>query len=380
MKNIFSILILVAGIVFLAGCAKEEFDPKLDMSNAIKPAFTDPLNSTGFVLLQSNADDTMTVFKWSPTTYSLTNLESTKYELQMGVTGFGFVNYKVLASSTGTELPITVAGMNQLLLSLELETGVAHDIDFRIKSYINDGSNYSTIYSDVLTLTITPYADLVYIKPIYLLGSGTTVGWNNGAALPMAHLGQGRFARVEHLVPGTDQFIKFISVLTQWAPQWGTDAAGTAESGILVYRPDETVTDPVAIPVGTVEGDYYIEADTFNLTYKTFLTSGQLFLVGDATLAGWDNSAGLPFTAEAPHVFTITTTLTAGGGMKFLEVTGQWAPQWGTDENGNNEEGKLVYRPTESVPDPVNIPGPATAGTYKITVDLTTMMYTLTPQ
>jgi len=62
------------------------------------------------------------------------------------------------------------------------------------------------------------------------------------------------------------------------------------------------------------------------------------------------------------------------GGLKFLETTTGWAPQWGTDATGTSNFGPLVYRPTESVPDPANIVSPG-AGTYTINLNLATMKY-----
>ncbi|MDZ7741378.1 MAG: hypothetical protein U5Q03_06435 [Bacteroidota bacterium] len=105
-----------------------------------------------------------------------------------------------------------------------------------------------------MTYTITPYDDVVQDKYIYLLGSGTTIGWDNAAALQMTPLGDGTYAIVEHLTPASDAYIKFISVLGNWAPQWGTDATGTWDAGPLVYRPTEEEPDPAAIPVGETEG------------------------------------------------------------------------------------------------------------------------------
>jgi hypothetical protein len=134
------------------------------------------------------------------------------------------------------------------------------------------------------------------------------------------------------------------------------------------------------MPAYHVLGDYYIMADTVNLLYETQLTSGQLYLVGDATPAAWDAGAAIAFTQSSPHIFTLTTNLNATGGMKFLEVQGAWAPQYGTNDKGNNKKGVLIYRMNESVPDPPSIPAPSAAGQYLITVDLTTMKYTVEAQ
>jgi starch-binding outer membrane protein SusE/F len=207
-----------------------------------------------------------------------------------------------------------------------------------------------------------------------MLGDGTTAQWDNTAALEMTHIGEGgAFAIVDHLLPAKG--IKFIANLGAWAPMWGLGASGNSESGLLFYRLTEAVTDPPVIPSPSVEGDYRVVADTALKTYTITATSAQLFLVGDATTAGWVNTAGIPFVKDSPGKFHLTTTLTAGG-MKFLEVSGQWAPQWGTDAEGTSSGGNLSYRPTESVPDPPNIVSPG-AGTYTITIDLATQTYTI---
>jgi hypothetical protein len=324
----------------------------------------------------------MTSFEWSATQYNLTNLETTNYILQMDLAGNAFADAYDLTSTEGTSYSVSVGSMNNILLGvMELPAGEAYNLELRVRSFINQITTASDVYSTVVTISVTPYEEIVYVKPIYLLGSGTTIGWDNMLALPMEHIGSGKFARVETVTTGTDRYIKFISMLGLWAPQWGTDASGTTASGPLVYRPDEQTTDPPAIPFLEGEtGDYYIIADTAGLTYETYLTTGNLFLVGDATPAGWDAGAAIAFTEGPDHVFTLTTNLNATGGMKFLEVQGAWAPQWGTNDKGNAKKGLPVYRPTESVPDPPNIPAPSTAGSYKITVDLTTMMYTIEAQ
>lgn len=382
MKKLIIIILAAIGISYLVSCEKEVKDPKLDISQTVLPGISTPSDGAAFVLVKEEAGNIMSSFEWSRTEYNLANLENTKYILQMDLAGNSFADPYDLVSTQGTSFSITVGSMNNILLGvLELSGGEVYSLQFRVRSFINQVTDYSDVYSSAVTISVTPYEEIVYVKPVYLLGSGTTVGWDNTKALPMEHMGSGRFGRVETVTTGADQYIKFISMLGFWAPQWGTDATGTSAAGPLVYRPDEQTTDPPAIPFLEGEsGDYYIIADTLGLTYETYLTSGNLFLVGDATPAGWDAGAAIAFTEGPDHVFTITTNLNASGGMKFLEVQGAWAPQWGTNDKGNAKKGLLVYRPTESVPDPPSIPAPSTAGSYKITVDLTTMQYTIEAQ
>lgn len=101
-----------------------------------------------------------------------------------------------------------------------------------------------------------------------------------------------------------------------------------------------------------------------------------LFLVGDATATGWDNSASsnnYPLFRDPanPDVYYFTGKLNAGN-IKIIEERGAWAPQYG------GENGTLIYRPTEADPDPAAIPV-STAGYYTLTVDIDAMTYTLQP-
>lgn len=381
MKNIKYIFLFVLGLSVLYACKKPDTEPVLNNTNTVKPAINSPENGGVYVLLKAEADSVFAKFEWSEAVYDLANLETVKYTIQFDLADSNFMNVTNLGTATELSWIPTVGQMNVKALAKGVAAGEARDFSFRVLSYINNETTYSDAYSDVITLTITPYEDVVQTKAIYLLGSGSTVGWDNVNALMMTELEGGTYAIVDHLTPGTDQFIKFISVLGQWAPQWGTDASGLPEAGPLIYRPDETVTDPDAIPVGEVEGNYYIVADTVGLTYTTILTSGELFLIGGGTPVGWDNTAGIPFIQDSDTLtkFTLVTTLNAEGGMKFIEVLGEWAPQWGSYDGGPTG-GTLSYRPTESEPDPPEIPVPGTAGEFLITVDMGKMKYTVTPQ
>jgi len=383
MKKLIYIIIAIIGISLIFSCEKDSKDPILDMELTEKPIITTPIDGSIFELNKEDEEDVFSVFQWTATKYSLSNLESTNYTLQIDIADSSFKNLLTIANTKDLSYEMTIGGMNNKLLIMGVIPGQPTEVSLRIYSYINTSSDYSAVYSEENTITVTAYADIVYIKPIYLLGSGTPAGWVNTEALEMAYLGDGKFARVEYLDPDVpDSFFKFISVLGAWAPQWGTDAAGTPEVGPLIYRPDEATPDPDAMPTPEVAGNYYIEADTANLEYKTFLTSGELYLVGDATSAGWDYNAGLPF-AENPdtaHLFSITTNLLASGGMKFIDVLGEEIPQWGTTTGGTSAGGKLVYRPEGSVPDPANIPAPSDGGSYKIVVDLRKLTYTISPE
>lgn len=102
----------------------------------------------------------------------------------------------------------------------------------------------------------------------------------------------------------------------------------------------------------------------------------ELFLVGDATPTGWDNSAtsnNYPLFRDPANenIYYYTGKFMAAN-LKLIHNRGAWAPQFG-GENGN-----LVARPTEDVEDPAPIAVPA-EGYYTFTVNLEDLTYTLEP-
>ncbi|MCK9617885.1 MAG: SusF/SusE family outer membrane protein [Lentimicrobiaceae bacterium] len=378
MKKIFLIFFIIAGIV-ISSCKKDE--TKVELTQFIPGALLSPATNSEFVLLKANAEDTLMTFNWDAATYTFSNGDpatiAVNYTIEMDTTGNNFANFKTVYATNDLQYPMTVKAMNNfLIIKWEDLPNVLSTYDFRVRASLSESTS-EDVFSDVITLNFTPYSTEVILSPIYLLGNATAAGWDNNLALEMTHIGEaGEYVIVATLSGAADTYIKFITSLGHWAPQWGTDATGTNEAGPLVYRPDESVADPLAIPAPATNGDYRILADTANLTYTITPVTGVLYLLGDATTAGWNNATPLEMTKVAPGIFEITTTLTAGG-MKFLEVPGQWAPQWGTDATGTNSRGILIYRLDETVPDPTNIPSPG-AGTYTITVNLATQTYTIT--
>ncbi|MCF4102560.1 SusF/SusE family outer membrane protein [Gillisia sp. M10.2A] len=99
----------------------------------------------------------------------------------------------------------------------------------------------------------------------------------------------------------------------------------------------------------------------------------QLYLVGDATAAGWNpNNNNTPMfrDSEDPNVYYFTGKFKVGS---FKLVAGQaWAPSYGKDGNS------LQYRETEDDPDPANF-DVATAGYYSLTVNIDELTYTFEP-
>lgn len=387
MKKTLFFIIALAGIVVFNSCKKEGDEPVLVKSG--NPVINSPENNSTFVLLEAQKDEVFTEFNWDAAEYNISagrnwnlinedNLGEVTYTIQLDTEADNFSSPIALTATAATSYSLTVGEMNGKLIAMGLATGEAHNMVLRIMADMAIESASDNVYSETVKFTVTPFAAEVNYPPIYLLGDATQPGWDNANALPMYAFNTTQFAIVANLA-GEGKFLKFIQTLGQWAPQWGTDG-GTSESGPLVFRETEAEPDPAAIPAPALEGDYRIFADIANKTYTITKASETLYLLGDGTIPGWDNAAALPMTKVSPGLFEITTTLSGGATfLKFIETLGQWAPQYGTDANGTSDLGNLILRPTESEPDPAAIPVPASAGTYKITVDLAKMKYTVVP-
>lgn len=387
MKKTLFLMIVLAGIVVFNSCKKEGYEPVLEKSDA--PVINSPANNSTYVLLEDQKNDPFESFTWNAADFNINagrnwellnsdKLGEITYTVQLDTESDNFNSPVALTATTSTSFSMTVGELNGKLLTMGLATGTAHNLVLRVVGDLSITSELDNSYSETVKFTVTPFEAAIVYPPIYLLGDATTPGWDNANALPAFAFSTTQFAIVATLA-GEGKFIKFIQTLGAWAPQWGTDATGTNESGPLVFRETEAEPDPPAIPAPLAAGDYRIFADIAALTYTITKASETLYLLGDGTTPGWDNTAALPLTKVAPGVFQITTTLGGTGKFfKFIETLGQWAPQYGTDASGTGDAGKLVFRPTEAEPDPPAMPCPAAAGTYTIKVDLASMTYTVT--
>jgi hypothetical protein len=222
--------------------------------------------------------------------------------------------------------------------------------------------------TELYTFTVNPAGAA---PEMFMLGDGSAAGWDNAGALPMT--GTDGVYSITTTLNGAGTYIKFITTLGQWAPMYGTDAAGTSTSGVLVYRATESDPDPSSIPAPDVAGLYVVTINTNDLTYNI---AAPLYMLGDGCAAGWDNAAALSMGTLGNGVYTLTTNLGAALSIKFITTLGAWEPMYGTAAGAVPESGVLVYRAVGD-PDPANIPTPAAGGMFTVTADITNLTYTI---
>lgn len=106
-------------------------------------------------------------------------------------------------------------------------------------------------------------------------------------------------------------------------------------------------------------------------------SSGELYMVGNATPGGWNNPVPVPsqkFTKISPTQFEITIAIVAGNSYLFLPVNGSWDAKYGFDGSNNNNDpmgDNLKFGGGD-------VKAPADGGNYKVEVNFQTGKFKLT--
>jgi hypothetical protein len=340
MKKIAILLILISGIVLLDACKKAETDPKLDFSQSVAPEITEPADGSSFVLTKEEADNTIT-FKWSAASYSLDNLASTFYLLQMIYTDpgeGGELKDVELISTTETTYSITYAEINNTLLSAGFTPGVAADVTIRVSSSLKSYDDGGVIEASVLTsktigLSLTPYGTAGPPEYAKLWVPGDYQGWAPDLAPNVYSVeDDGIYSGYVYYPPESASFLfKFTD-----QPNWdGTNYGTGATPGTL---------DPAGDNLEVAgAGNYFLTANLNDLIWTNELLN--FALVG--TMTEWGTLPDLELTWDADNlIWTITLDLAADAEFKW-RANSDWAVNLGINDP---DDGLLVQEGANIIP------------------------------
>lgn len=184
-----SIKYLLGAFLLIAAtlsCKKEE--NKVFFKGGTAPVLT--ASSTADMVLDSaNAAKTLAiVFNWTNPDYNLNtggSSQTVTYVLQIDSTGSNFTspNIQEVAISGDLRLTPTVKEFNGYINKAGLKYDMPHNVEFRIKASISDGSTMDDLYSNVIKIRITPYLDVAVPIPtdgtLWAVGSAFASGWDN---------------------------------------------------------------------------------------------------------------------------------------------------------------------------------------------------------
>ena len=246
------------------------------------------------------------------------------------------VAYKMLVSSGAMSDTITIAQnakskrfsmaeLNTIAVEeLDLPISVAANIDFKLLANVTINSN--TAESNVIRLSVVPAPTGPAYTRMFIVGNATPNGWNIDAPNEMTVDPTNPFQFKYGAVLNAGEFK--IPVATG---NWGGDfympptnlapITGTAVSLHTGGQPDNkwavTTAGPYKILLNI--------SSTPSINIKPFTPSPTLYMVGDATPAGWNIDAPTPMvmTPGNPYEFTFTGPLTVGL-FKVPLATGNW--------------------------------------------------------
>ncbi|GAB2477385.1 hypothetical protein GCM10011375_20070 [Hymenobacter qilianensis] len=354
MKNwLTQILGLCTAVLLLSSCEKDE--------NQIvaKPGRETTLTtvSTNVPLTLEDKDKTYVVYSWTPVSFGYQG-EVVTYTLEVDKKGNEFASPKSYSTGAALTKTFTVNEINNLMIDLgavqDDKTKEYSPIELEVRAKAALGAsptaNALAKYSPVTALSGKPYnANAAIVYPS-LWVPGAYQGWAPEKAPLIASGDKANTKTYEGYInfTGTDLNFKLTSVAAWSGTNYGKGDADNTLS-----------TDGGAGNLQVPSPGYYlIKANTDKLTWSAEKTTWAV--IGSATSKGWD--ADTPMTYDpATGVWTVTTTLSADGKIKF-RANSDWAINYGDKLVDGKGDGLL-----EGGADDIAVPG---AGNYTITLDL----------
>jgi len=367
MKKIVTKLLALGsiGLLMLSACKK---DGTLTTSNGGK-AGTLTASSMTPVLDKAKLNDTTSIINFSFTAPNYGYSAAVTNTLQIDAPGDNWKNPTSATLATKVYSQGYSTGVfNALLLKLNLPAGVASQVNVRVSHSIS--STAAPIYSNVLSLTVTPFNLASYM---YVPGAYEGSSWPNPGPMEDSLLSatdNGVYVGIIPFTAGNNQFL--VTPAKNWANKYATnDAPGTISSTVAYngpnnfYAPVKATVDP-AVNITTCQVTLDINKNTIS-----FLPI-QWSVVGDATPGGWPNGSGYQSDTDMKYnngtqTWSVVVALQPGG-IKF-----RLNHDWGTNYGSLTTPGVLDTQNNNNI-------AITTAGNYLVTVDINHLTYSVVKQ
>ena len=203
---------------------------------------------------------------------------------------------------------------------------------------------YGITFNDVSLAYELEFLRSVAPESVGIIGDATPGGWD--ADTDMIPRDDGTWVRVISLKTGEVKF----RANDAWDLSWGSTSF-----------PEGTASSDNAPNIPVTAGTYLVTFDPASGAYS--FATATIGLIGSATTTGWDADLDLTESTETTGEFTLTTTLTDNGEVKF-RVNDDWAYNWG---GADFPSGTAVFEAG-------NIPV-VTGGEYTVTFNVNTLDY-----
>ena len=303
------IIVLCVLSLTILGCEKDEERLVLKMGQA--PALT--ASASNLVLTEENAANEAVTFTWNEADFGFD--AAVTYALQIDTAGDNFVKPYSVSLGNTLEKTYTVEELNNLLTKLKYTAEVAQDMPVRIKASVSD--LVDPVYSNVSTVSVTPYS--TFVEPGFIYVPGGYQGWNPGTAPSLISVEN------NGVYQGIVSFVGADNLEFKFTPErnWENDFGKGALPGSLVEKGGN-----LEVPAADT---YMLTANLNNMTWSHAKHSWGI--IGTATAGGWDSDTNLKYIHDE-GVWKLTTALSAGE-LKF-RFNDDWALNYGDDDASNN--------------------------------------------
>jgi hypothetical protein len=246
--------------------------------------------------------------------------------LQMDVHSDNFAKPKkevVLPTGTLTQT-YNVFDFNNILLGMGLPSGASAQVDVRIKSSLSATSGI--VYSNVVTLTVTPFALISY-----LYVPGAYEGWSNPGPQEdslCSVTGNGVYVGIINFTAGNNQFL--VTPKKTWDNKYATNdpssTAGTSSNYSVTYNGSNNFYAP------TTAGYYMVTLNTNNNT-MTIVPANYYSIIGDAA-QGWGTDVAMKYINDGSGNWSLIAPLVSSGQFKVRQNF-DWTFSWGIPKSGS---------------------------------------------
>lgn len=347
MKKYINKLFILGSLLFLGASCESE---SAQVTTLKTVSFTSEViaSSSTIVLTEDTADVNAVLFSWPKVTFPID--APVTYALQfdlIGDTGGGNAWQKAQRVEVGEDVlskSLNGRDLNKIAIDLGLEPDKAGKIVIRVEAVMD-----RKIYSDFITITITPYEKSVVFGEIYMPGAYQGE-WNVDTAASLTAISKGIYQGYVSVKPGYGPVFK-LNTERNWAQFYG---AGTTN-----YDLKNMSTADFALPG---EGSYQIKVNlnTSKWSYVNYAWGivGPASATADQTAGdanyGWNHSIPMSYDHQT-KTWKVTANLLPGA-LKF-RLNDNWDVNYGPADpstNTINKDNGGAYTINE-------------AGTYEIT-------------
>ena len=309
----------VLGVALAFAACESDLDGATYNAETAQAAVLNTPATTSYVLDAANANNVALTLEWTQADFGYSAISTTNIDFDLA--GRDFAHARQLAAvTTAKSLEITVNDLNSAVINLLNDYGIeedysARDYEIRLSSHISQAAD--TLYSNVITLNITPYSMDVQYPAIAVRGDYNGWDWPSCQKVYSANFNDD-YAGMIYFDGKAQNGWKFCQD-EGWATSWGDTSAGAipAESASATLSGGENITS-------YSHNSYYLEFNSATKELKVSQAYDSWGVVGGHN--GWgDGGSDTPMTLGSEtdetgaiqHFLTATMDMEAGNTWKI---------------------------------------------------------------